>query len=81
MQEERDIKEPVPEERKIEAIEYPRIDREKCTRCFKCVDTCTYEALNPVSNLKTVKDIFQDVMKDALFYESSGGGFTVSEAG
>lgn len=65
-------------EKEIEAVDPPRIDREKCTRCMICVDTCPHEALKFVSTLKSVEDVFEDVLKDDLFYESSGGGFTVS---
>lgn len=45
---------------------------------MKCVDACAYDALAPASTPKSVEDIFTEVMKDALFYESSGGGFTIS---
>ncbi|MCK5163797.1 MAG: glycyl-radical enzyme activating protein [Desulfobacula sp.] len=68
----------ISEEKQIEAIDPPRFDREKCTRCMKCVEACSYEALKVVSTLESVDDIFSDVMKDALFYESSRGGFTIS---
>lgn len=45
---------------------------------MKCVDICAFEALKRVSTPKTVDDIFEEVMKDDLFYKSSHGGFTVS---
>jgi pyruvate formate lyase activating enzyme len=45
---------------------------------MKCVDACEFDALKLTSTLKSVDEIFADVMKDDLFYESSGGGFTVS---
>ncbi len=68
----------LPEEKEIEAVDPPRIDRDKCTRCLKCVEACAFDALKVVSTLKTVDDIFAEVVKDDLFYKSSGGGFTVS---
>ncbi len=68
----------LPEEKEIEAIDPPRIDRDKCTRCMKCVEACAFDALKLVSTMRTVDDIFSEVMKDNLFYKSSGGGFTVS---
>ncbi|MCF8077446.1 MAG: glycyl-radical enzyme activating protein [Desulfotignum sp.] len=66
------------DEKEIEAIDPPRIDREKCTSCMTCVDVCHHEALNFVSTLKSVEEIFEEVLKDDLFFKSSGGGFTVS---
>ncbi len=68
----------IPEEKKIEKIDPPRIDREKCNRCMKCIQACSYDALKFVSIPRTVDDIFSEVMKDAIFYETSGGGFTVT---
>ncbi len=68
----------MPEEKEIEAIDPPRIDRDKCTLCMKCVEICAFDALKPASTLKSVDEIFEEVMKDDLFYKSSGGGFTVS---
>jgi pyruvate formate lyase activating enzyme len=45
---------------------------------MKCVDACSFDALKLTSTLQSVDEIFAEVMKDDLFYESSGGGFTVS---
>ncbi len=43
-----------------------------------CVDACHHDALKLTSTLRGVEDIFEDVLKDELFFKSSGGGFTVS---
>ena len=55
-----------------------RIDREKCARCGKCVKACYYDALVSYGEERTVEDVFDKVRRDKMFYESSGGGVTVS---
>jgi len=55
-----------------------RIDREKCTRCFKCVDACVYNALSVCGRYLDVGEVLDEVMKDEAFYRNSGGGITVS---
>ncbi|QTA92875.1 glycyl-radical enzyme activating protein [Desulfonema magnum] len=66
----------VPEE--ISETEPPQIDREKCTHCMKCVEACKYEALTLVSTLMTVDEVYEEVKRDEMFYQSSGGGMTLS---
>ncbi len=55
-----------------------RIDREKCDGCCKCVEACFYEALVRYGKPMTVEEVFDQVRRDKIFYESSGGGVTVS---
>jgi pyruvate formate lyase activating enzyme len=54
------------------------IDRSRCTLCFACVDACPSGALSRVGREMTVKEIVGRVMIDKPFYETSGGGVTLS---
>jgi len=54
------------------------VDRKKCTLCFKCVDVCPSGAMSTVGKPMTVDDIMQHVLKDKPFFDTSGGGVTLS---
>ena len=54
------------------------IDRDNCTACGKCVDVCYPGALTIYGRWVTLDDVFKEVCRDKSFYESSGGGVTVS---
>jgi len=56
----------------------PRIDRKRCSGCGKCVSVCYYKALVLYGRMMSVEEVFDAVKKDALFYEASGGGVTIS---
>ncbi len=58
--------------------EIPRIDREHCTSCGKCVEVCLAGALAVYGKEMTVEELFEAVRKDEIFYRGSGGGVTVS---
>jgi len=51
---------------------------EKCRRCFNCADVCPGGALTRSGSEMGVEEIFEEVMKDKSFYETSGGGVTAS---
>jgi len=53
-------------------------DRSLCTSCLKCVDVCSAQARKKSGELMSVEEIFQEVIKDKVFYETSGGGVTFS---
>lgn len=53
-------------------------DQEACTHCGLCVDSCFYGARKIIGNTMTVSKVIAEVVKDAAYYESSGGGVTVS---
>ncbi|MCQ2452062.1 MAG: glycyl-radical enzyme activating protein [Oscillospiraceae bacterium] len=55
-----------------------RIDRTRCSSCGQCVENCLYDALVSYGERRTVNEVFDKVRRDKMFYESSGGGVTVS---
>jgi len=55
-----------------------KIDRERCTQCFQCVDACIYQSLNVCGCYMGVDKVLDEVIKDEAFYKNSGGGITVS---
>jgi len=54
------------------------LDRARCQRCFRCVGACRTGALEIVGRERTVADVLRDVVRDRVFYETSGGGITLS---
>lgn len=61
-----------------ECGEYRITDRSRCTLCLKCVDECCTGAKKVVGNEYSVDQIFEEIMRDKPFYDSSGGGVTFS---
>ena len=55
-----------------------RIDRNKCTGCGKCVEVCRNEARKLAGRYTTVDEVIEEVLRDRMFYENSGGGVTLS---
>lgn len=49
-----------------------------CTACGQCVDVCCTDALQLIGKKVTVKEVFEEVLKDQSFYKCSQGGITVS---
>jgi pyruvate formate lyase activating enzyme len=54
------------------------IDRDRCTLCFACVDECPSGALSRVGREMTVDEIVAAVARDKPFFNTSGGGVTLS---
>lgn len=52
--------------------------REACVRCGKCAERCYARALELVGRRADVPEVMAEVLKDKAFYESSGGGMTLS---
>lgn len=55
-----------------------RIDYSKCDACGKCSDNCSYGALVKYGEPMTVDEVWDAVRRDKMFYDTSGGGVTVS---
>ena len=51
---------------------------EICNLCGKCVEVCPTGALELLGREMSVDEVVEEVEKDRLFYESSGGGATLS---
>jgi len=54
------------------------IDRSLCTLCFKCADACPSGALSRIGTPMRVDEILARVIRDKPFYDTSGGGVTLS---
>jgi pyruvate formate lyase activating enzyme len=54
------------------------IDRSRCNLCGKCLEVCYPEALTIFGREMEVEEVFELVKRDEVFYQSSGGGVTVS---
>lgn len=49
-----------------------------CDLCGECVKHCPHDARKICGKQYTVEEVFEEVKKDQLFYETSGGGVTFS---
>jgi len=52
--------------------------RGRCVACGACAETCYAQALVLVGERKTVDEVVEEVLRDRPFYETSGGGVTLS---
>lgn len=55
-----------------------RTDRQLCIGHGACVVVCPSEARSMIGRQATAQEIFREVEADAIFYQRSGGGITVS---
>lgn len=53
-------------------------DLSKCTACGECYNSCTNQARFLIGDNYSVKDLVKLLEKDYMFYETSGGGVTLS---
>jgi glycyl-radical enzyme activating protein len=53
-------------------------DREACNRCGSCVQACCFCALEMVGREMTAEQVVAEAGKDRVFFETSGGGITLS---
>ncbi len=54
------------------------INRNRCRRCSTCVNTCPTGALELNGRTCDAPSLLDEVTKDRTFYETSGGGITLS---
>jgi len=54
------------------------IDRDRCTLCFSCAEVCPSGALSRIGRSVPADEVIKDVIKDKPFFDTSGGGVTVS---
>ncbi len=50
----------------------------KCSKCLQCVHGCPSDALSYEGEAKTVQEVVDICLQDKDFYETSGGGVTIS---
>ena len=49
-----------------------------CVRCGQCANECYSKALTTVGRSATAEEVIKEVMRDEMFFETSGGGITLS---
>ncbi len=54
------------------------VDKEKCDFCRICDEACVYDALEIVGREVSVGEIAEEIEKDRVFFDQSGGGVTFS---
>ena len=54
------------------------INRDLCTNCMKCSNSCPSDAIKAWGKMMTVEECMEIIRKDKGFYDKSGGGVTVS---
>ncbi|MBI5583574.1 MAG: glycyl-radical enzyme activating protein [Deltaproteobacteria bacterium] len=54
------------------------IDRQRCTLCGRCAKACPAGALEIIGRPFTSDELLAELLKDSVFYETSGGGVTFS---
>jgi len=54
------------------------LERSRCTMCGACAAVCYADALTTTGRRASVDEVVREVMEDAPYYETSGGGVTIS---
>jgi pyruvate formate lyase activating enzyme len=55
-----------------------KIDRTLCTLCGQCEDACPTGAIKVMGKPWNSKDLVEELLRDKIFFETSGGGVTLS---
>ncbi|MDD5093493.1 MAG: glycyl-radical enzyme activating protein [Dehalococcoidia bacterium] len=55
-----------------------RIDRAACKRCGTCVEACPGRGLRQIGRFYEIDELVEIVLRDEAYYETSGGGVTLS---
>ena len=53
-------------------------DRTACDGCGKCAEACAFGAIELAGRTMTSDEVIAEVMRDKVFYDTSGGGMTLS---
>lgn len=53
-------------------------DRQKCVNCLECTKICNSGARKVAGEEMTAKEVFEEISKDFVFYDTSEGGVTFS---
>mgnify|MGYP005849982281 CR=1 FL=1 len=54
------------------------LDRDKCVGCYACADICPSKAIEKIGEDLSVSEVFNRLLSDKPFLETSGGGVTVT---
>ena len=54
------------------------LDWDKCARCGRCAEACYAKALTVIGRRVTAGEVVEEVLRDEIFFETSGGGVTLS---
>ncbi|MGD8535696.1 MAG: glycyl-radical enzyme activating protein [Candidatus Aminicenantes bacterium] len=54
------------------------VDTKKCDFCGSCEEACVYDALEIVGREVSVGEMMEEIEKDRVFFDESGGGVTFS---
>ena len=60
------------------ADEHHELLRDRCVACGRCADECLSDSLILYGREREAADVAADILEDAPFYETSGGGATLS---
>lgn len=55
-----------------------KLERKICVACGKCAEICLNDANEITGREMTAQEVLSDVLKDKMFYDTSGGGITVT---